>query len=1060
MDTASVTKATQSVKADLKQMDSAIINVNVNIKNMGNGFEKLRQKASKEFSQIERKAKATIATIKSSMSHQLFPSGFISPDMKRSMTMLSAMAGPNLQESTKGIRASIAGIYPGGSVEKQMDTIRNATQKAEASVVSFSRNAGSALHALSTNTRAVMTSFVNFRNVIAGVAVGLLVKNIVDATTALQRMKSTLLVATESMAGANAEMEYITETSKYLGLDLQSAAHQLAKLQVAAKGTELEGQGVRDIFEAIAMAGTAMGLGAEQVAGSIYAVQQMMSKGRVATEELRRQWGEQMPGAFRFAAQAMNMTMQELDKAIENGEVYAEVLLPRMAKVLKEEFGPALPVALRNLQAELNRLQTALFQTKLAASDASFGDKFAEAIRAVTASFENFITAGYAEKVGKTLGTITEYATGLIREWGKIPDVLNENNKKFEIMARAIEGAAASLVILGAAGGIAAAGFGLVGLAGGGVSAVIALAAALVGLGVAFRKVMTPINAFDEEINTSYIRISNLELHINRLSGELGNYAQKETLLWHEKEKVNSLFEEMIRIAPTISSIYDKWTKGAISLAEAEKLINKEKKIQVAFERYDIALAEFAKIRREKEEWEKGEWTYDPMSGASVMTRGSKAPQGTLEKYDKSEKRFQEQKKWLDIALATSGDITNQDEFNKLVEQGTKPFKKPSEKKESVDEGVLKKATSTYEQYMQSMIQNTITLEGELNAMHYDGAERRIRIQETEWEAQKQAAEYQHKQQIKTEGLSQVQIDSMTDKFNDVQELKEKTHLRKLAEIHDNARDEERDKAQEELDKLEKESKRLAEIEQSKVDQLHEMYDPAFLRQKSMDYLNQYGSGLSTMGQDMAKKEVELKVIQMQEDQVLSLGTAWEGAQVAMAEYSRMSQEYAMNTYNAWQNIISQLESTFTQFLTGQKVNFMQFIQEINAQIIQMGIVRPLLGAAFGLAGAAGGGGGTGGNVFDFINPGMGGGAWGADAEAGKPLWVGERGRKELFVPSVNGRIYPDEKLKTSSKASLVFSPNITVNGGNENTTRDVKKVLRREGQKLIRAVEEGKRDK
>ena len=66
-----------------------------------------------------------------------------------------------------------------------------------------------------------------------------------------------------------------------------------------------------------------------------------MSKGTVQAEELRGQLGERLPGAFNLAAQAMGVTTQELNKMLDNGEVLAIDLLPKLAEVLDERFADA-----------------------------------------------------------------------------------------------------------------------------------------------------------------------------------------------------------------------------------------------------------------------------------------------------------------------------------------------------------------------------------------------------------------------------------------------------------------------------------------------------------------------------------------------------------------------------------------------------------------------------------------------------------------------------------------------------------------------------------------------
>jgi tape measure domain-containing protein len=101
-----------------------------------------------------------------------------------------------------------------------------------------------------------------------------------------------------------------------------------------------------ELYKAVSAASRTMGLSADQTNGSILALSQMASKGKVSAEELRGQLGERIPGAFRMAAEAMGVTESALNKMMEQGELASSVFLPRFAKHLQQTFGKeALKVA-------------------------------------------------------------------------------------------------------------------------------------------------------------------------------------------------------------------------------------------------------------------------------------------------------------------------------------------------------------------------------------------------------------------------------------------------------------------------------------------------------------------------------------------------------------------------------------------------------------------------------------------------------------------------------------------------------------------------------------------
>lgn len=192
------------------------------------------------------------------------------------------------------------------------------------------------------------------------------VKGISQATIQFQQFNSTLLVGTGSAKGAADALSFVRAESQRLGLDLATAADQFAKLSAASRGTSLEGKATRDIFTSVAQAAAVMGLSADQTSGSLLAIQQIISKGTVSAEELRGQLGERLPGAFQIAARAIGVTTAELDKLLRSGSVTAEQLLPALSKELDKTFGSQSEAAAQGLTAQMNRMNTAIFDLKIA----------------------------------------------------------------------------------------------------------------------------------------------------------------------------------------------------------------------------------------------------------------------------------------------------------------------------------------------------------------------------------------------------------------------------------------------------------------------------------------------------------------------------------------------------------------------------------------------------------------------------------------------------------------------------------------------------------------------
>lgn len=188
----------------------------------------------------------------------------------------------------------------------------------------------------------------------------------------LDRIRNTLLAATGSTKKASQEFRFASKVARQFGLDLRTAALQFAQLTAAARGTSLTTKQIRDVFESVAVASTALGLSAEQTSGALRALQQVISKGTVQAEELRGQLGERIPGAFQIAARAMGVTTAALGKMLEQGQLLSEDFIPKFAKQLREELAPAAIEAAKALAPTFERLSTAIFGV-LAAAEENLG---------------------------------------------------------------------------------------------------------------------------------------------------------------------------------------------------------------------------------------------------------------------------------------------------------------------------------------------------------------------------------------------------------------------------------------------------------------------------------------------------------------------------------------------------------------------------------------------------------------------------------------------------------------------------------------------------------------
>jgi tape measure domain-containing protein len=162
-------------------------------------------------------------------------------------------------------------------------------------------------------------------------------------------------LAGSAEAGA-AEFQFIDDKAKELGLDLITTAESYRLLYASAKEANLSGEQTKDIFSAITSEAKVLGLSNAKVESSLRAVSQMLGKGVVSSEELRRQLGEALPDATAQAAKALGVTTAQLDNMLRKGQIIASDFLPKFAAQITKTYGGATADAATQLQANLNRI--------------------------------------------------------------------------------------------------------------------------------------------------------------------------------------------------------------------------------------------------------------------------------------------------------------------------------------------------------------------------------------------------------------------------------------------------------------------------------------------------------------------------------------------------------------------------------------------------------------------------------------------------------------------------------------------------------------------------------
>jgi len=220
-----------------------------------------------------------------------------------------------------------------------------------------------------------------------------------------------------NMKEANKQMRWAIDLSIRHALSTKALIADYSKFSAAAK---LSGATMKDInstFENFSRAARIMGMDSRKTTNMFLALQQMFSKGKVSAEELRRQLGEYLPGAFQVAAHSMGITGDSLgeitrkfDKMVSTGKVLTLDFMPKFSKLIGELFGEGLLAeALQKPVAALERF-TGAWEIFMA----NVGSKIAPLFVAITNSMTKAIylmNSAFSEKGGMGVAFVEEMST-------------------------------------------------------------------------------------------------------------------------------------------------------------------------------------------------------------------------------------------------------------------------------------------------------------------------------------------------------------------------------------------------------------------------------------------------------------------------------------------------------------------------------------------------------------------------------------------------------------------------------------------------------------------------
>lgn len=206
---------------------------------------------------------------------------------------------------------------------------------------------------LITGVRSLLGAF----GIIAGLQIfGNIVKSAFKLTKTFDGIRFAMEKITKDANLAASSQRFLKEITDDFGVSLVTTTSRYIKFLAAAKQSGLTVLETENIFRSMTKAASVLALQTDELRGVYLALEQMLSKGKVTTEELRRQLGERLPGAMGIMAASMGVTISQLDKMMKKGEVLSAEVLPNFAKAVELAYGIENEERIDTLIAAQNRL--------------------------------------------------------------------------------------------------------------------------------------------------------------------------------------------------------------------------------------------------------------------------------------------------------------------------------------------------------------------------------------------------------------------------------------------------------------------------------------------------------------------------------------------------------------------------------------------------------------------------------------------------------------------------------------------------------------------------------
>lgn len=220
--------------------------------------------------------------------------------------------------------------------------------------------------------RSIQMQIVTFAAALG--AGGLGIMGLITRLKDVVRETNRVLTALKNVSGGTRQfgdnLSFLNKLADKYGVEINGLIDGFSKFTASATQANMPMQDQRKIYESLTRASAAFSLTADENKGIMLALSQMMGKGKISSEELRKQMGEKLPIAMQAMAKAAGTSMAGLEKLLKQGKLMSADILPKFADALNDMI---LDVDTDNLETSISRLSNAFGEF---ADATGFQDKY------------------------------------------------------------------------------------------------------------------------------------------------------------------------------------------------------------------------------------------------------------------------------------------------------------------------------------------------------------------------------------------------------------------------------------------------------------------------------------------------------------------------------------------------------------------------------------------------------------------------------------------------------------------------------------------------------------